>query len=160
MKFCPTLFFSFQRVEEKEQQDEQAEVAISVKKSSKGGKGPKGPTRQTKLVTSSKNNLKDTKPSAFGEAIQPVVPEFNANPTKFKEKKEKKAKELPKGQTTLNLKKKRSFDDMFGESDGEEEMAAENTSEVAADKSADVADVSASSRNGGQQTEQAPKVGR
>ena len=117
-------------MEEKEHQDEQAGAAISVKKSgkSKGGAkgGAKGLSRQTKLTGTSKNSVKDTRPSAFGEPILPAVPEFCANPVKVKERKppveKKNGKGLSKGQTTLNVaaKAKRSLDNIAEGSEGEE----------------------------------------
>jgi len=112
-------------VEEKERQDEQAGAAIAVKKSGKAKGGAKGLGRQTKLATTSKNSVKDTRPSAFGEPVQPAVPEFNANPVKVKEKKppgeKKNGKGLSKGQNTLSVAKvKRSLDDIAEGSEGEE----------------------------------------
>ncbi len=82
-------------------------------------------------MTTSKNNLKDTKPSAFGEPMTPAVPEFNANPVKAKEKKppgEKKAgKGLPKGQATLKVVK-RKRNDGGSEDEVESEVTGEDLS--------------------------------
>ena len=64
-----------------EREDEEAGAKIMVKKK-KGGKG-KSSFRQTKLAAGGeKNSLEVTKPSPFAEGIDPVIPEFNANPKK------------------------------------------------------------------------------
>ena len=64
-----------------EREEEEAGARITVKKK-KGGKG-KSSFRQTKLNTGGeKNSMEVTKPSPFAEAIEPNIPEFNANPKK------------------------------------------------------------------------------
>lgn len=64
-----------------EMEEEEAGAKIMVKKK-KAGKG-KSSFRQTKLATGGeKNSLEVTKPSPFAEGIDPVIPEFNANPKK------------------------------------------------------------------------------
>lgn len=64
-----------------EREEEEAGAKIVVKKK-KAGKG-KSSFRQTKLVAGGeKNSLEVTKPSPFAEGIDPVIPEFNANPKK------------------------------------------------------------------------------
>ena len=110
-------------MEELEKKEEQTSAKINVKKSGKKGHGS---GRQTKIV--SKNSLKDTMPSSFGEAVVPQLPEFNANPKKAGEKRIKK---LPKGQTTLNLvsengDSKNSAEDMMEE--GEEVVVPKSSS--------------------------------
>ena len=64
-----------------EKEDEEAGAKITVKKK-KTAKG-KSSFRQTKLASGGeKNSLEVTKPSPFAEAIEPSIPEFNANPKK------------------------------------------------------------------------------
>ena len=64
---------------------EEAAVGSMITVKKKKGKG-KTTGRQTKLTTStagvSTNSFKVTQPSPFAEAIDPVVPEFNAQPKK------------------------------------------------------------------------------
>ena len=103
-------------MEEDEKLEQHAGAKISIKKSIKGKGSGKG--RQTKLTGSGRiNNLKDTKPSEFGEPIVHTVPEFNANPKKAGEKRPRK---LPKGQTTLKLagEKKESMEEGEEQEDG------------------------------------------
>lgn len=68
-------------MEAAERDEEEAGAKITVKKK-KAGKG-KSSFRQTKLAAGGeKNSLEVTKPSPFAEGIDPVIPEFNANPKK------------------------------------------------------------------------------
>ena len=69
-------------MEQLEQEEAAAGSIIAVKK--KKGKG-KSTGRQTKLTSVagvSTNSFKVTQPSPFAEAIDPVIPEFNAQPKK------------------------------------------------------------------------------
>ena len=68
-------------MEQLEQEEAAAGSIIAVKK--KKGKG-KSTGRQTKLtsIAGSTNSFKVTQPSPFAEAIDPVIPEFNAQPKK------------------------------------------------------------------------------
>lgn len=94
---------SSQRVEAAEREEEVSSAKIAVKKK-KTGKG-KSSFRQTKLASASgeKNSLEVTKPSAFAEGIDPVIPEFNANPKKTGGGR-KKAKTEPTGDADGSLK--------------------------------------------------------
>ena len=69
-------------MEQLEQEEAAAGSIIAVK--NKKGKG-KSTGRQTKLTSTagvSTNSFKVTQPSPFAEAIDPVIPEFNAQPKK------------------------------------------------------------------------------
>ena len=100
---------------------------ITVKK--KKGKG-KTTGRQTKLTScagSSSNSLKFTRPSPFAEEIEPIVPEFNAEPKKAsssrgkgKIKAEKDSKEgIKTGKSPEKLAAAKAVKDAFGLSDDE-----------------------------------------
>ena len=69
-----------------ERNEEAAGAMISIKKPKSKGKTL---GRQTKLPGAGKNSLKQTKPSPFAETVNPVIPEFNANPKKPGTKKPK-----------------------------------------------------------------------
>lgn len=65
--------------QEREEDEAGAKITVKKKKASKG----KSSFRQTKLASGGeKNSLEVTKPSPFAEAIEPSIPEFNANPKK------------------------------------------------------------------------------
>ena len=114
-------------MEQLELQEEVAGAMITVKK--RKGKG-KTTGRQTKLTSgagASSNSLKITRPSPFAEAIDPVVPDFNAEPKKgssgrgrgkpMKVKAEKDTKEGIK--TTEKMAAAKAVKDAFGLSDDE-----------------------------------------
>ena len=78
---------------EREEEEAGAKIIVKKKKASKG----KSSFRQTKLASGGeKNSLEVTKPSPFAEAIEPSIPEFNANPKKPGGAGRKRAKAEPK----------------------------------------------------------------
>ncbi len=127
-----------QKVEATERKEMESGATISIKRSKKS-KGKSG-GRQTTLSASNKNSLGVTKPSPFAEAIQPKIPEFNAEPKapKVRVKKEPKATKPPK-QTVRGKKaaakvsdesklseksvSEKAKDFGFGDSDNEETMS-------------------------------------
>lgn len=101
-QFLFILFF-IQRVEAAELEEEAQGARITVKKK-KGGKG-KASVRQTKLASGAeKNSLVVTKPSPFAEAIDPIIPEFNANPKKAGSGRKRGVKAEPAGAADTSLK--------------------------------------------------------
>ena len=78
----------------RKEEEEGAKIAIKKAVKVKG----KTSGRQTKLPVTGKNNLQHTKPSHFAEAIDPLIPEYNANPKKPTAVRTKKRKEEVHGE--------------------------------------------------------------
>ena len=97
---------------EREEEEAGAKITVKKKKTAKG----KSSFRQTKLASGGeKNSLEVTKPSPFAEAIEPSIPEFNANPKKPGGGR-KRAKAEPKEEAGVSSSK---------DSDGREEKEGE-----------------------------------
>ena len=69
-------------MEELEREEAAAGSMIAVKKKKGKGKSTGRQTKLTSIAGVSTNSFKVTQPSPFAEAIDPVVPEFNAQPKK------------------------------------------------------------------------------
>ncbi len=124
-----------QKVEATEREEMESGATIAIKRSKKSKAKSGG--RQTTLTASNKNSLEITKPSPFAEAIQPKIPEFNADPktSKVRAKKEPKVpKQTGRGKKVaakvsdgIKLMEKsaseKAKDFGFGDSDNEESMS-------------------------------------
>lgn len=92
--------FFLQRVEQQQREDAEAGAMITVKRKKAKGKSSGRQTKLTSGGAQGSNSIKITKPSPFAEAIDPSIPEFNAEPKKAGSRGKGKGKDAVKMEKT------------------------------------------------------------